>query len=62
MTLLHKPEHEIRTTLEEQRVAHFTFATETGMRRFIDDNRASIRTMVERWSVDWTPMLTVTAI
>lgn len=61
MTLLHKPEHEIRTALEEHRVAHFTFATETGMRRFIDDNRASIRTMIENWNVDYYPMLTVTA-
>ena len=61
MTLLHKPEHAILTAHEEPAVAHITFANEAGMRRFISDNRLSIKSLFERWTMDFEIMLTITA-
>ncbi len=61
MTLSILPEHGIRDLLQEPSVAHIHFANESGMRRFIADNRQAIRSMIERWDVNWTPMLTITA-
>lgn len=61
MTLIHKPEHGIIRCDEQPAVAHIHFRNEDGMRRFIEDNRRSIKSLFERWSVDWQPMLTVTA-
>lgn len=63
MTLLHLPEHEIRTAHEEPGVAHLTFATEAAMNAFLRDNRDAIKTVRTflRWDVDWQPQLTITA-
>lgn len=61
MTLIHKPEHGIIHEHVEPAVAHIHFRNEDGMRRFIEDNRQYIKSLFERWSVDWQPMLTVTA-
>ncbi len=61
MTLSILPEHGIRDMMQEPACAHIHFANETGMRRFIDDNRQAIRSMIERWNCDWEPMLTITA-
>lgn len=61
MTLSILPEHAIRDMRQEPAVAHIHFANETGMRRFLDDNRKAIRSVIERWSADWEPMVTITA-
>lgn len=61
MTLQHKPEHGIISAHEEPAVAHIHFRNEAGMRLFIEDNRRAIKSIFERWSVDWEPMLTVTS-
>lgn len=63
MTLLHLPEHEIRTAHEEPGVAHLTFANESAMNAFLRDNRDAIKTVRTflRWDVDWQPQLTITA-
>jgi len=61
MTLHQHPEHRIVTAHIEPAVAHLTFATETGMQRFIADNRREIRTQFVRWDVDFYPILTITA-
>ena len=61
MTLQQSPEHAIKTAHIEPAVAHFTFANELGMRLFLSDNRKAIRSVFERWTVDWEPMLTITA-
>lgn len=61
MTLTHKPEHGIIRCDEQPAVAHIHFRNEDGMRRFIDDNKQSIKGEHVRWSVDWEPMLTITA-
>lgn len=47
--------------LTEPRVSHIRFRNEDGMRRFIADNRKSIKLLYERWTVDWEPLLTITA-
>jgi len=64
MKLIHLPEHRIVTAYEEPRCAHFTFANEDGMECFLRDNKDNIRTtQIQRrdWSVDFQPMLTITA-
>lgn len=61
MTLTQLPEHGIKAAHIEPTVAHLTFANETGMLRFINDNRMAILPQIVRWNVDWEPMLTATA-
>lgn len=61
MTLQIKPEHNVVSMHQEPRVTHIHFRNEAGERRFIDDNRAAIKSLYERWNADWEPMLTVTA-
>lgn len=61
MTLQHKPEHHIKTAHEEGAVAHLTFADERGKDAFLADNRLAIRTVIELQTVDFEPILTVTA-
>lgn len=61
MTLQIRAAHNIRSMHEEPTCAHIQFRNEDGMRQFIDDNRIYIRTLYERWSVDWEPLLTVTS-
>lgn len=61
MTLSILPEHHIAHMDQSPAVAHIHFRDESGMLRFIADNAANIRSKFERWTADWTPMLTVTA-
>lgn len=61
MTLQIKPEHEVVSMLQEPRVTHIHFRNEAGERRFLEDNRHAIKSLCERWSVDWEPMIVVTA-
>ncbi len=61
MTLTIQASHNIRTLREEPAVAHIQFHNEDGMARFLADNRRHIKSVYEQWSVDWEPMLTVTA-
>lgn len=61
MTLSLLPDHHILNMHQEPAVAHIHFRDESGMQRFKQDNRLAIRSMFERWTVDWEPMLTVTA-
>lgn len=61
MTLHIAANHDIRTMHEEPAVAHIHFRTEDGMRNFIEDNRRSIKSLYERWTADWEPLLTITA-
>lgn len=61
MTLSILPEHGIRNMHQEPAVAHITFANEASMQRFTIDNRRAIRTAFLRWTVDFEPLLTVTA-
>ncbi len=60
MTLQQLPEHGIKTAHIEPSIAHLTFANESGMLRFITDNRNAIRPQIVRWNVDWEPVLSVT--
>lgn len=62
MTLTQLPEHGIKHAHIEPAVAHITFANELGMLLFTADNRKAIRTQFVRWTVDWEPMLTITAV
>lgn len=61
MTLNIRASHEIRSLHEEPAVAHIHFRNEAGMIRFIADNRRAIKSLYERWTVDWEPLLTITA-
>lgn len=61
MTLTIHASHDIRTMHEEPAVAHIQFRTEDGMERFLSDNRRNVKTVVETWTVDWEPLLTITA-
>lgn len=61
MTLHIAANHEIRSMHEEPAVAHIHFRSEDGMERFKRDNRRAIKSVYERWTVDWEPLLTITA-
>lgn len=61
MTLTIHANHDIRSLHEEPAVAHIHFHNEDGKDRFLADNRRNIKSVYETWSVDWEPMLTVTA-
>lgn len=61
MKLTFLPEHNILRSHTEPAVAHLHFRNEAGCERFVRDNRKSIRGVYMHWSVDWEPMLTVTA-
>jgi len=61
MTLQIKPENEIVSMHQEPAVTHIHFRNEAGERQFIEDNRSAIKSLYERWNVDWEPLLTVTA-
>jgi len=61
MTLSITKEHGILNMRQEPAVAHIAFANERGFARFVEDNRKAIRSVYERWTMDFEIVASITA-